>query len=135
MRGFGFLFLSVSLCLFCSQGAFGQAHTVAITVDDLPFASDALSAAETAHISEIPNRQLLNAFQVHHAPVTGFVIQKRVESRALRPASRYSRSGLSSGNDALQRQLHFDLCPYCGWRHAQLATFPPQLNRFDGAPG
>src|ERR1700733_386331 len=80
MRGFGFLFLSVSLCLFCSQGAFGQAHTVAITVDDLPFASDALSAAETAHISEIPNRQLLNAFQVHHAPVTGFVIQKRVES-------------------------------------------------------
>lgn len=53
---------------------FAQSRTVAITVDDLPYAGDQAAASPTA-----VNAKLLAAFSGHHVPVTGFVIQKRVE--------------------------------------------------------
>lgn len=73
---------SVSLSLFWSLGAFAQSRTVAVTVDDLPYAAGdsgpAVSPSDVAVAEEI-NRKLLSALRHHHVPVTGFVIQERVE--------------------------------------------------------
>jgi peptidoglycan-N-acetylglucosamine deacetylase len=66
--------LAALLVLFSSAGAFAQGRTVAITVDDLPYAGEP-AGASAATI----NDKLLAAFSRHHVPVTGFVIQKRVE--------------------------------------------------------
>jgi peptidoglycan-N-acetylglucosamine deacetylase len=66
-----------------SQALSAQERTVAITVDDLPYASGDL------HIFNVPearvraaevNRKLLTAFRTRRIPVTGFVIQKTVDS-------------------------------------------------------
>jgi peptidoglycan/xylan/chitin deacetylase (PgdA/CDA1 family) len=73
MRSLNFVVASATLCLF-SLAVFAQGRTVAITVDDLPYASGIQSSAE------VVNRKLLAAFRAHHVPVTGFVIQKSVES-------------------------------------------------------
>ena len=84
MRGLCFLSISTVLSLFSSwQAAFAQGRTVAITVDDLPYAGGALamtSVSEASSTAEIVNRKLLAALQAHNVPVTGFVIQKTVES-------------------------------------------------------
>jgi peptidoglycan/xylan/chitin deacetylase (PgdA/CDA1 family) len=74
--------VSVLLSLFWS-GAFAQSRTVAITVDDLPYAGwngsrPALSPSDAAIAAEV-NRKILSALRHHHAPVTGFVVQKAVE--------------------------------------------------------
>ena len=62
---------------FCSLNALAQSRTVAVTVDDLPYAggghAQAISAADVAIAREI-NQKLLAAFRRHHVPVTGFVI-------------------------------------------------------------
>ena len=67
------------LLLPCASKA--QTHTVAITVDDLPFASgypgplnlqDAKRAIRT-------NKRILDAFSRHHIPATGFVIEEHAE--------------------------------------------------------
>jgi peptidoglycan-N-acetylglucosamine deacetylase len=65
-----------------SPGTFAQNRTVAITVDDLPYAAGSPSpeVAGNASQAEIVNRRLLAALRANHVPVTGFVIQKRVES-------------------------------------------------------
>ena len=79
MRSLKFALVSVPLSLLCSLGAFAQNRTVAITVDDLPYASaQVVSPSDTVVAQEI-NRNILSALRHHHAPVTGFVIQKRVE--------------------------------------------------------
>jgi len=65
--------VSATLCLF-SLSMFAQARTVAITVDDLPYAGGAHPPT-----AEPVNRKLLAAFKTHHVPVTGFAIQKTVE--------------------------------------------------------
>jgi peptidoglycan/xylan/chitin deacetylase (PgdA/CDA1 family) len=62
--------------LFFSLSAFAQERRVAITIDDLPYAGGNLDAK----VAEIANRKLLAALQAHDVPVTGFVIQKGVES-------------------------------------------------------
>ena len=83
MRGFGHLCPSATLALFASWSAFAQGRTVAITVDDLPYARGSLATpnvSEVQSVAETVNGKLLNAFKVHHVPVTGFVIQNRVES-------------------------------------------------------
>jgi peptidoglycan/xylan/chitin deacetylase (PgdA/CDA1 family) len=59
--------------VFALAGTFAHAGTVAITVDDLPYAGGRSAEAEAA------NRKLLAAFRAHRVPVTGFVIQKHVE--------------------------------------------------------
>ncbi len=74
-----------------------QARTVAITLDDLPNAG-AGSAADAEGI----NKQLLAAFQTHHVPVTGFVIQQRVEAlgpeRGANILRQWTKQGLDLGN-------------------------------------
>ncbi len=83
MRGPGFLCASVGLSLLSSLIVFAQGGSVAITVDDLPYSAGPLAAAnvlEAPSMAEIVNRKLLASLQNHHVPVTGFVIQRRVES-------------------------------------------------------
>src|SRR5258708_33127272 len=101
MRCLGFLCASVGLSL----SVFAQGRSVAITVDDLPCAGGSLGGASisgTSSPAEIVNRKLLDAFQARHIPVTGFVIQKTVES--LGPASgpgilkEWTRRGFDLGN-------------------------------------
>jgi hypothetical protein len=59
VTGFGSLCISAVLFLF---SALAQERNVAITVDDLPFAGDVVSA-KTAPTAEIVNRKLLTAFR------------------------------------------------------------------------
>jgi peptidoglycan-N-acetylglucosamine deacetylase len=93
---FTFLFL---LLLHASA----QSHTVAITVDDLPFVSadpshrspDDLSAAAAK-----ANRKLLAEFRRQHVPVTGFVNQKGVDEMKSGPGilDAWIAAGLDLGN-------------------------------------
>ncbi len=58
-------------------------------------------AAGDASQAEIVNRRLLAAFRAHHIPVTGFVIQKRVESlgpAGLHILQQWTREGFDLGN-------------------------------------
>jgi peptidoglycan/xylan/chitin deacetylase (PgdA/CDA1 family) len=67
------LALALSAAAF-STDALAQTRSVAITVDDLPYAG--ATPAEAGAV----NGALLQAFQKHHIPVTGFVIEQRSES-------------------------------------------------------
>ncbi len=72
--------------LLASACAFAQGRTVAITVDDLPYDG---------------NGRLLAAFREHRVPVTGFVIQKKVEdlgSRGTALLEEWIRHGFDLGN-------------------------------------
>ena len=75
---------------------FAQGRTVAITVDDLPYAGNFLDASAST-----VNRRLLTAFRDHSVPVTGFVIQKRVEdlgSQGTMILKEWISQGLDLGN-------------------------------------
>ena len=79
MRGLSLLFAAVTVAPVCSSRA-RAAATVAITVDDLPYVLPEANVAVGTSAVERINLNLLAAFQAHRVPVTGFVIQKRVES-------------------------------------------------------
>ncbi len=59
----------------------GQSRTVAITVDDLPYASDTPKplGLEDAKTAMAENKKMLRVFSQKHIPVTGFVIEQNVE--------------------------------------------------------
>src|SRR5215470_4716110 len=83
MHSLRLLCISIGLSTFSSYGVFAQGRSVAITVDDLPYAGNDIAASNRAEVqatAETVNRKLLAALRRHHVPVTGFVIQKRVES-------------------------------------------------------
>lgn len=91
-----------SLLPLCSAAA--QQHTVAITVDDLPFASGVPIPQLAAEIqqAELANQSLLRAFTRHHIPATGFVIEQSAERLGL-PVSRdilkpWTQPGFDLGN-------------------------------------
>jgi peptidoglycan/xylan/chitin deacetylase (PgdA/CDA1 family) len=96
-------------------GVFAQTRTVAITVDDLPFAHgiylhNNLSAEASAALRV--NGSLLSAFRAHHIPVTGFVIQEHVES--LGPAGaqilkQWVGQGFDLGNHTYSHPDIYDL--------------------------
>jgi peptidoglycan/xylan/chitin deacetylase (PgdA/CDA1 family) len=74
--------LSLPVFLLWALPALCEQRTVAITVDDLPYAEGAASAgipAPTLKAARDANRLLLAALKRHHVPVTGFVIEKTVE--------------------------------------------------------
>jgi peptidoglycan/xylan/chitin deacetylase (PgdA/CDA1 family) len=75
--------------LLCTCAAEAQIHTVAMTVDDLPFASGipAPEHAPDVKNAERVNEEILNAFTRRHIPATGFVIGQRAEDLGL-PVSR-----------------------------------------------
>ncbi|MGA2048684.1 MAG: polysaccharide deacetylase family protein [Terracidiphilus sp.] len=79
-----------------------QTHTVALTIDDLPFVqSDANSGTlhETDKQAAAANHKLLNALARHHVPVTGFVIQKGVEDLGMLPGAAILRNWAHRGFD------------------------------------
>jgi len=93
----------LALTLLFLPGASAQKRTVAITVDDLPYASGGGAADPVAEAAQagIANRAMLAAFRRHHVPVTGFAIQKRVD--ALGPdgpriLNQWIQSGLDLAN-------------------------------------
>jgi peptidoglycan-N-acetylglucosamine deacetylase len=81
-----------------------QVHTVAMTVDDLPFAPGIPAPEHGAEVknAEQVNETILHAFTRHHVPATGFVIEQRAEDLGL-PVSRkilkqWTRPGFELGN-------------------------------------
>ena len=75
-----FLFLAVLITL--SSPGFCQERTVAITVDDLPYAGSTQGQRvppPTLDEARETNGKLLAALKRHRVPATGFVIQKTVE--------------------------------------------------------
>lgn len=100
MGNLKFCCILVSLSLFWSPGAFAQNRTVAVTVDDLPYASVLAVSPSDAAVAEEINRKLLLALKHHHAPVTGFVIQKRVEELGVAAGTEMLR-GWTSGEFGL----------------------------------
>jgi peptidoglycan/xylan/chitin deacetylase (PgdA/CDA1 family) len=61
------------LFFFLPLEAFAQGRSVAITIDDLPYAG-----GKTQSTAEAVNRKILDVLHAHHAPATGFVNQKGV---------------------------------------------------------
>ncbi len=87
-----------ALYLLCSSIVAAQVRTVAITVDDLPYAGGSGPKAQLTTAQNV-NHKLLTAFQSHHVPVTGFVIQTRIESFGLEPGTALLKEWLRRGFD------------------------------------
>lgn len=68
--------LLVATFLAAASFSLAQSRTVAITVDDLPYAGPVAKNVS----AEAVNRKLLAAFQKHNVPVTGFVIQTSADA-------------------------------------------------------
>jgi peptidoglycan/xylan/chitin deacetylase (PgdA/CDA1 family) len=88
--------------LWLSLSAFAQVRSVAITVDDLPYAGGTLAGAsvsEASSTAEAINRKLLAAFQAHRVPATGFVIEKTAESLGADSGARILKEWTSRGFD------------------------------------
>ena len=104
MAGRTSIALAAVVFLFLACAVEAQVHTVAMTVDDLPFASTVPlphSGAE-ARRAEHVNRAILDAFSRNHIPATGFVIEQRVDEIGV-PVSRkilerWTRPGFDLGN-------------------------------------
>jgi len=115
MRGRGFLCASVTLAFFSSAGICAQGRTVAITVDDLPYAPAATNVSEAASTAETVNGKLLAAFRAHHVPVIGFVIQQRVEAlgsvAGIWILKEWLRQGFDLGNHTYSHLDINDLSP------------------------
>lgn len=78
-----------------------QSRTVAITVDDLPFASGfprLLSPAD-ARLAHQVNAEILRAFASKHIPATGFVIQQQVEHLGLPISTQILKEWVQPGFD------------------------------------
>src|SRR5690348_16753597 len=88
MNGLKFAWIAGWLSLFLPLGAVAQNRTVAVTVDDLPYAKvGALSPSDVSVADDI-NQTLLLAFKRHHTPVTGFVIQQSAEALGVAAGTR-----------------------------------------------
>ena len=106
MRLYPLLVLASLASVFASMSLQAQSgttgHTVAITIDDLPFVTadstrpmlpiDAKAAADANH-------KLLSALANHHVPVTGFVIQKGAEDLGLDSGTAILREWIDRGFD------------------------------------
>ena len=87
------------LSFLCAAAAvFAQERSVAITVDDLPYTNGALVVAADSSTAAMVNRKLLDAFESHRVPVTGFVIQKVAESLNVDVLKEWTSRGFDLGN-------------------------------------
>lgn len=84
-----FLLLTIS-------SAFGQSKTVAITI--VSAAPGGVTPADLPQAIAV-NERLLAAFQRHHVPVTGFVIEKRVENLGTDAGRAILRKWVAAGFD------------------------------------
>jgi peptidoglycan/xylan/chitin deacetylase (PgdA/CDA1 family) len=81
--------------------ASARQRTVAITVDDLPFAAHthtAITPADAKGAREV-NRKLLGAFKKYRVPVTGFVNEGRVQGLGPKNGSQILSQWISDGLD------------------------------------
>jgi peptidoglycan/xylan/chitin deacetylase (PgdA/CDA1 family) len=99
------LFAAAALIIPLGSGLAAQTHSVALTIDDLPFvaADDTRPMLPTdAKAAEAANHKLLLALARRHVPVTGFVIQKGVEDLGIASGTeilrRWTQRGLDLGN-------------------------------------
>ncbi len=103
------VFGSAVLAILGCAGLEAQVHTVALTVDDLPFVLTGSSPDGRA--AAAANEKLLAAFAHHHVPVTGFVIQKQVEAMGHGSGTgilrAWVRGGLDLGNHS-EEHPNFD---------------------------
>jgi peptidoglycan/xylan/chitin deacetylase (PgdA/CDA1 family) len=84
-----------------SLQASAQQRTVAITVDDLPYAGHTHTAstlADVDHARQV-NRKLLAAFKKYRVPVTGFVNEGRVQGLGPKTGSQILSQWLAEGLD------------------------------------
>ena len=94
--------LSLTVVVFCSIAVLAQSHTVAVTIDDLPFVGSDASPKELAGKvaeAQVANRKLLAGLARHHVPVTGFVIQKGVEDLGVAAGTGILREWIRGGLD------------------------------------
>ncbi len=81
-----------------------QSQTVAMTVDDLPYApgSSKPPGSEDAKTAELINKKILHAFLQAHIPVMGFVIEQNAEQIGIdtgrRILKQWTRPGFDLGN-------------------------------------
>jgi peptidoglycan/xylan/chitin deacetylase (PgdA/CDA1 family) len=94
-----YLAATVFLALVISSANPAQtSRSVAITVDDLPYAGPFLNLPN--YSADKINNRLLAAFAKHHIPVTGFVIQKSVEQKPdLTTGTRILQHWIANGLD------------------------------------
>ena len=114
MRFFPLVAVAILTLSFASSLR-AQEHTVALTIDDLPFVpgtDNPVHPSDSAQ-AEAANRKLLRALARHHVPVTGFVIQKNVEE--LGPAAgpgilhEWTQRGFDLGNHTYSHPNFNDL--------------------------
>jgi len=84
-----------------SLQASAQRRTVAITVDDLPYAGHTHAASTLADINQAGqvNRKLLTAFKKYRAPVTGFVNEGRVQGLGSKTGLQILKQWIAQGFD------------------------------------
>jgi peptidoglycan/xylan/chitin deacetylase (PgdA/CDA1 family) len=93
---------AVAFLVLSIPWARAQHRSVAITVDDLPYASGDPPEAtpNDLRIAAVnANGRLLAAFRRHHIPVTGLVIQKGVEGIGSRTGTEILRQWVAAGFD------------------------------------
>ena len=93
---------SLFLALAMASSVAAQTRTVAITIDDLPFVTgDAAHPMNAANASAAAaaNRKLLDVLAKHQVPVTGFVIQKSVETLGSNSGTAILREWTTRGFD------------------------------------
>ena len=88
---------AVLLTLFAASIAIGNGRSVAITVDDLPYAGSVIDLPE--YLPEVVNTRLLAGFKSHHIPVTGFVIERVVEQIGSVTGTRILEEWVTQGLD------------------------------------
>jgi peptidoglycan/xylan/chitin deacetylase (PgdA/CDA1 family) len=93
--------LAVFGLLLLPYGLKAQARGVAMTVDDLPFASGTpkkLRPADAKQAQEV-NEKILRAFAHRHIPATGFVIEQRAEELGLPSSTKILKQWVRPGFD------------------------------------
>lgn len=96
------IFASTTIAALSLAGIYAQSHTVALTVDDLPFvAGDGTRPLLPldAKAAVAANGKLLRAFMRHRLPVTGFVIQNGTENLGLNSGTAILHEWVADGFD------------------------------------
>jgi peptidoglycan/xylan/chitin deacetylase (PgdA/CDA1 family) len=106
----------VLIVLFLSRPLAGmsQGRTVAMTIDDLPYAGDdkPASSSQAVRMAGSVNRTLLSALKRHHAPATGFVIESGVQQLGAAGPSilkLWMKQGFDLGNHTYSHQNYSDV--------------------------
>jgi peptidoglycan-N-acetylglucosamine deacetylase len=103
MRKLNFILLA-ALLLLAFTAVHAQGPTIAMTVDDLPFASGKSgppSTGDARHAAAV-KKAILQAFTRHQIPATGFVIEKTAEELGIDVSTsilrQWTRPGFDLGN-------------------------------------